>query len=213
MSLSRLYFTQADYEPWPELQLWHPKLRFLFVNDFRGSPFCHYLANPRFDLSRVSTLTIGTRSVERMSTIMQATNAGPSVEHLRLLLWDQRTWNGNFFSANLRFLHLTIFLGFELDLLGTVFKTCLHDSCLEQLTLEGNVNLHQLPSHSEEFDAAIDATVNHLRALKIIEIRPTTASNDTFTAWKAAAQAVLPSLMRRGMLHIIGIEMRRPDWE
>jgi hypothetical protein len=130
--------------------------------------------------------------------------------------------NGKFFSANLRFLHLTIFLGFELDLLGTVFKTCLHDSCLEQLTLEGNVNLHQLPSHSEEFDAVIDASVNHLRTLKIIEIRPTTrpdvlgmtsmtsatmtGSNDTFTAWKAAAQAVLPSLMRRGMLHIIGIE-------
>jgi hypothetical protein len=92
MSLSRLYFTQADYEPWPELQLWHPKLRFLLVNDFRGSPFCHYLANPRFDLSRVSALTIGTRSVERMSTIMQATNAGPSsVEHLRLLLWDERS--------------------------------------------------------------------------------------------------------------------------
>ncbi|KAJ7306749.1 hypothetical protein DFH08DRAFT_1088818 [Mycena albidolilacea] len=230
MSLSRLYFTQAEYEPWPELQLWHPKLRSLLVNDFRSDPFCHYLTNPRFDLSRVSTLTVGTRSVERMSTIMQATNAGPSsVEHLRLLLWDERSWNGNFFSANLRFLHLFTFSGFGLGLLGTVFKTCPHDSCLEQLTLEGTVNLHELPSHSEELDAAIDTTVNHLRALKIIEIRPTTSpdvlwmtsiiratmtgSSDTFTAWKAAAQAVLPSLMRRGMLHIIGIETRGPGWE
>ncbi|KAJ7306771.1 hypothetical protein DFH08DRAFT_1088834 [Mycena albidolilacea] len=46
------------------------KLRSLLVNDFHSDsdPFCHYLAKPQFDLTRVGTLTVVTRLPEGMNT-------------------------------------------------------------------------------------------------------------------------------------------------
>jgi hypothetical protein len=77
------------------------------------------------------------------------------------------------FSANLCFLHLFMVSWLELSLLGTVLKTCPHNSSLEQVVLEGNGSLQKLPTWNLEFDVAIDAAVNHLHALKTIEIYPT----------------------------------------
>jgi hypothetical protein len=72
LSLSRLYFTEeqwAERDLWPESQLWRPKLRSLLVNDFHNDsdPFCHYVAKPQFDLTRISTLTVVTRFPEGMN--------------------------------------------------------------------------------------------------------------------------------------------------
>ncbi|KAJ7323061.1 hypothetical protein DFH08DRAFT_888646, partial [Mycena albidolilacea] len=43
MSLSCLYFTQAEHEPWPESQLWRPKLQSLLLN-LSSTDLCQYIS-------------------------------------------------------------------------------------------------------------------------------------------------------------------------
>ncbi|KAJ7868606.1 hypothetical protein B0H14DRAFT_312050 [Mycena olivaceomarginata] len=87
MSLSRLYFTQAEHEPWPESQLWRPKLRSLVLN-LSSTDFCQYLVNPQIDLTHVRTLRLATPSPEQRKKMVLATSLRRSrgVEHLGLWL-------------------------------------------------------------------------------------------------------------------------------
>lgn len=84
-----MYFTKRwdEHDPWPESQPWHPQLRSLLHSEISGDSFGRYLINPRIDLSRLSSLTLVTDSIEWREKIMQATKLGSGgVEHLRL--WD-----------------------------------------------------------------------------------------------------------------------------
>jgi hypothetical protein len=89
MSLSRLYFTQGEgrHEPWPESQLWHPKLRSLLLNT-PSFNLCQYLVNPQIDLTHVRTLRLATPSPEQRKKMVLATSLRHSrgVEHLGLYL-------------------------------------------------------------------------------------------------------------------------------
>jgi hypothetical protein len=58
-----------------------------------------------------------------------------------------------------------------------------------------------------EFYAAIDATLDHLRALETIELRSVIRNlYPTLALWEAAIQAAFPSLVRRGVLRVTEIE-------
>jgi hypothetical protein len=87
MSLSRLYFTQTEHEPWPESQLWRPKLRSLLLNA-SSTDLCQYFVNPQIDLTHVRILRLATPSPEQRKKMVLATSLRRSrgVEHLGLYL-------------------------------------------------------------------------------------------------------------------------------
>jgi hypothetical protein len=223
MSLSHLHFTEEPdrHEPWPESQLWRPKLRFLLLN---ASSFdlCRYLVNPQIDLTQVRTLRLAAPSPEQRKKMVLATSLRHSrgVEHLGLYLgytfestsceysptYTASTINQisvvspDLFTTNLRSIHFFSFL--IVKLLGVFVKTCPHDSRLEYVTLECPADF-QRTIPVPELHTAIDATVAHLPALKTIEIRwifgqPSAA----LTQWEADMHASFSSLMRRGILLI-----------
>ncbi|KAJ7306770.1 hypothetical protein DFH08DRAFT_514113 [Mycena albidolilacea] len=220
MSLSRLYFTQGEGrpEPWPESQLWRPKLQSLFLNVF-STDLCQYLVNPHIDLTHVRTLTLATSLPEQRKKMVQATQFRLSrgVEHLGLYLSYNFEQTSYLFTTNLRSIHLHCNSMFEL--LGVFVQACPHDSRLEYVTLDtpaGVLHFTEIP----ELHTAIDATVAHLPALKTIEIRWIVVEpSNAFTQWEVDIQTAFSSLVRRGMLHLTRIAWRGlgglypPGWE
>ncbi|KAJ7306753.1 hypothetical protein DFH08DRAFT_513675 [Mycena albidolilacea] len=216
MSLSRLYFTQQ--EPWPESRIWRPTLRSLLLNDIHADSFSQYLLNPRIDLASIGTLALTTYSDQWENITMPTTNLRPGVdpEHLRLNLMCYRTdLSPDVFGTNLRCIH--VFSYVLVEQLGIVLKACPRDSGLEHIILDGPADMHRIPK-DPEFYAAIDATLDHLRALETIEFRSVIRNlYPTLAPWEAAVQAAFPSLVRRGVLRVTEIEWRMctvdPDWE
>jgi hypothetical protein len=229
MSLSRLYFTQdkGRHEPWPESQLWRPKLQSLLLNVF-STDLCQYLANPQIDLTHVRTLTLATPLPEQRKKMVQATKLRLSrgVEHLGLYLaynFEMHIFDCEYllhpmhprltkisvvspdlFTTNLRSIHF--FSHSIVKLLGVFVKTCPHDSCLEYVTLDVFTYLPQAAPDLELY-TAIDATVDHLPALKTIEVRwIVDGSSATLTQWESGVHTVVSSLVRRGVLRLTTIE-------
>ncbi|KAJ7306742.1 hypothetical protein DFH08DRAFT_513541 [Mycena albidolilacea] len=211
MSLSRLYFTQAEHKPWPESQLWRPKLRFLLLNA-SSFDFCQYLVNPQIDLTHVRTLRVATPSPEQRRKIVLATSLRHSrgVEHLGTYLaynfeMHISDLSPDLFTTNLRSIHFFSLL--IVELLGVFVKMCPHDSRLEYVTLEGFADFQQV-TPVPELHTAIDATVAHLPALKTIEMRCIMGENESsavFTQWETDVQTAVSSLVRRGVLRLTTI--------
>ncbi|KAJ7868636.1 hypothetical protein B0H14DRAFT_2729862, partial [Mycena olivaceomarginata] len=200
MSLSHLYFTQTEWhEPWPESQLWRPKLRFLLLN---ASSFdlCQYLVNPQIDLTHVRTLRLATRWPEQRKKMVLATSLRRSrgVEHLGLwVAYDfearRPDLSPDLFATNLRSIH---FVSASMVRLLVVFvKTCSHDSRLEYVTLDSFPDVWR-DTPFPKLQTAINATVAHLPALKTIEM------NATPTPWETDMHTAFSSLIRRGILRI-----------
>jgi hypothetical protein len=227
MSLSRLYFTQAEHEPWPESQLWCPKLRSLVLN-LSSTDFCQYLVNPQIDLTHVRTLKLATHSPEQRKKMVLAMSLRRSrgVEHLNLWLgYDFSTdisdckylphlihprltkisvVSPDLFTTNLCSIHFFSLL--IVELLVVFVETCPHDSRLEYVTLDGFPD-YQRTEPVPELHTAIDATVAHLPALKTIEMRwivgePSAAR----TQWETDVHAAFSSLMGRGILRITKLQ-------
>jgi hypothetical protein len=225
MSLSRLYFTQAEHEPWPESQLWCPKLRSLFLTASTDpTDFWQYLVNPQIDLTHVRTLRLVTPSLEQRKKMVLATSLRHSrgVEHLGLWLANDFSTHisdceylphsmhprltktlvvsPDLFITNLRSIHFSSFL--IVELLVVFVKTCPHDSRLEYVTLDGFADFRRW-APVPELHTAIDATVDHLPALKTIEMRWIVGEPSAALAqWETDMHAAFSSLMRRGILLI-----------
>ncbi|KAJ7868596.1 hypothetical protein B0H14DRAFT_3132634 [Mycena olivaceomarginata] len=212
MSLSRLYFTQAEHEPWPESQLWRPKLRSLLLNA-SSSDLCQYLVNPQIDLTHVRTLKLATRSPEQRKKILLATSLRHSggVEHLDLwVAYNFETHisdlSPDLFTTNLCSIHFVS--QSMVELLGVFVKTCPHNSRLEYVTLDGFQDFRRA-TPVPELHTAIDATVAHLPALKIIEMRWIVGEPSAALAqWETDLHAAFSSLMRRGILLITKLQWR-----
>ncbi|KAJ6456050.1 hypothetical protein C8R45DRAFT_580400 [Mycena sanguinolenta] len=123
LSISRAYFTQqqshSGHIPWEDSELWRPQLQSLLVSD---PHLCRYLLDPRIDLTRITSLTIATRSLatkwrERM------TQAAIGVTHLALYL-PYRTALKPSLTASLRSIHF-FSVNLHLLILAT-FKACPH---------------------------------------------------------------------------------------
>ncbi|KAJ7863806.1 hypothetical protein B0H14DRAFT_3862753 [Mycena olivaceomarginata] len=221
MSLSHLYFTEEPdrHELWPASQLWRPKLRFFLLNSFSSTvsaDLCQYFVNPQIDLSHVRTLRLATA----WKKIMQATSLRLSrgVEHLGLWLsyvfgTDIYDLSPDLFTTNLRSIHF--FSHLTVELLGIFVKACPHDSRLEYVTLDSHADTN---TKVPELYTAIDATVDHLPALKTIEIRWIMNNpSDTFSQWEADVHATFSSLMQRGIFRITKFQwqgnLRAIGWE
>ncbi|KAJ7306739.1 hypothetical protein DFH08DRAFT_1088810 [Mycena albidolilacea] len=211
MSLSRLYFAQPQdrREPWPESQLWRPKLQSLLLNVF-STDLCQYLVNPQIDLTHVRTLRLATPSPEQRKRMVLATSLRHSrgVEHLGLYLaynFEPTLLSPELYSTNLRSIH---FISHSMvELLGIFVKTCPHDSRLEYITLDSFTNLQQHTDVPKLYNA-IDATVDHLPALKTIEMRWIMSyPSDVFPQWEADAHTAFSSLMRRGILRMTKLQL------
>jgi hypothetical protein len=88
------------------------------------------------------------------------------------------------------------------ELLDVFVKTCLHDNRLEYVTLDSFAHLLQ---HTEvpELYTAINATVDHLPALKTIEMRWIVGEpSAVLTQWETDVHAAFSSLMQCGILLI-----------
>ncbi|KAJ7863807.1 hypothetical protein B0H14DRAFT_3862754 [Mycena olivaceomarginata] len=208
MSLSRLHFTQAEHEPWPESQLWCPKLRSLFLTASTASTdFWQYLVNPQIDLTHVRTLRLVTPSLEQRKKMVLAVSLRHSrgVEHLGLWLANDFSTHisdlsPDLFTTNLRSIHFSSF--FIVELLVVFVKTCPHNSRLEYVTLDGFADFRRW-APVPELHTAIDATVDRLPALKTIEMRWIAGEPSAALAqWETDMHAVFSSLMRRGILLI-----------
>ncbi|KAJ7863839.1 hypothetical protein B0H14DRAFT_2737673, partial [Mycena olivaceomarginata] len=202
MSLSRLYFTQAEHEPWPESQLWHPKLRSLLLNA-PSFDLCQYLVNPQIDLTHVRTLRLATPSPEQRKKMVLATSLRHSrgVEHLGLWL-SYDYMSPDLFTTNLCSIHF--FSLWIVELLVVFVKTFPHDSRLEYITLDSVPDSH---TPVPKLHTAIDATVAHLPALKTIEMRWIARKpSATLTQWETDVHTAFSSLMRRGILLITKLQ-------
>ncbi|KAJ7306790.1 hypothetical protein DFH08DRAFT_1054124 [Mycena albidolilacea] len=185
MLLSCLYFTQGEgrHEPWPESQLWRPRLQSLLLNVF-STDFCQYLANPHINLTHVRTLTLETPLPKQRKTMVQATKLRLSRDVKHLGLYLAYNFEPMLSEYSPTYTASTINQNFRIKLLGVFLKTCPHNSCLEYIALDSFADLQQ---HTEvpELYIAINATVDHLPALKIIEMRWIVGEpSATCTQWK-----------------------------
>ncbi|KAJ7863832.1 hypothetical protein B0H14DRAFT_3443937 [Mycena olivaceomarginata] len=225
MSLSRVFFAQrgSRHEPWPGSQLWRPKLRSLFLNSLgTNTDLSRYLVNPQIDLTHVRTLTLSTAYPERRNKIVHATGLPLSrgVEHLGLwLAYKPHTsisdLSPDLFTTNLRSIHF--FSNSIVALLDVFVKACPHDSRLEYVTLDNFSDTLQ-PTKVPELYTAINTTVDHLPALKTIEMRWIMSNpSDVFPQWEADVHAAFSSLMQRGMVCITKLQWqgtwRSIGWE
>ncbi|KAJ7863822.1 hypothetical protein B0H14DRAFT_3606827 [Mycena olivaceomarginata] len=216
MSLSCLYFMQAEHEPWPESQLWRPKLQSLVLN-LSSTDFCQYLVNPQIDLTHVRALRLATGLHEQRKKIMQATSLQLSkgVEHLGLFVVHNfdldLSLSPDLFTTNLRSIHF--FSPSIVKLLGIFVKTFPHDSHLKYITLDSFAGVLQRPEVPELY-TAIDATVDHLPALKTIEMRWIVGElSATLTQWEADVHAAFSLLMRCGMGKEPGVQLAGNNYD
>ncbi|KAJ7448229.1 hypothetical protein B0H11DRAFT_2289865 [Mycena galericulata] len=211
LSISRVYFTRWDRDPWPESKPWHPQLRSLLVSDIdiSSNPLCRYFFNPNIDLTHITSLAVATESQVWRRNLVEAAMSN-AVKNLRLyrppsaLLMSSLT-------ASLRSLHLstTSMSSFIQD----IFATLPRDSCLETIVLQGPNNL--VGSH--DLNSTIETAMLHLRALKKVEIKAYLyyVSDLAFHKWSTALRASLPSLEKRGMLILTEIAKKDSlqSWE
>ncbi|KAF7338782.1 hypothetical protein MSAN_02200700 [Mycena sanguinolenta] len=212
MSLSRMYFTSP--EPWPKLQPWLPQLQSLRINDSgRRVPYLRYFVHPQICLSQVSTLSVNTHSIQWRNEIIQATG----VEHLQVMLRGPTECTPDIFCGmKLRSIHL--WTDCTLYVLAHVFIMCQPGRALERITIDGPGTDWELSLlRLSNLDVSIETKLDHLPALKRVELRREkegTDAVDTFAKWEVAVQAALPSLMRRGMLFMTEIDSAaRHEWE
>ncbi|KAJ7359427.1 hypothetical protein DFH08DRAFT_846076 [Mycena albidolilacea] len=107
--------------------------------------------------------------------------------------------------VNLRSVHFFTF-AMEAQLLAT-FAACTQNSCPEEVVFEG-------PAGRGRYlfvDASINLSMPHLGALRMVELRVYSYNNSDppFHEWLVAVQALLPSLVKRGLLTLT--EVPRAD--
>ncbi|KAJ6470205.1 hypothetical protein C8R47DRAFT_759441 [Mycena vitilis] len=196
LSLSRLYFTQRGdlREAWPESQLWRPQLRSLLIAELQSETFSRFVVNPRIDLTRVSSLTLGTSSTLWREEVVRAMGG---LEHLSLQV---NVMGEGLFGVNLRSIHLSSSL--VIRLLRLFFEACPHDSRLEYLTLEGHIGV----TTTTGLDASVESTVAQLHSLTTVEIK---LRPESFHRWAEDLRDALPSLERRSLLRVTEVPL--PD--
>ncbi|KAF7367303.1 hypothetical protein MSAN_00792400 [Mycena sanguinolenta] len=200
LSISRVYFTQvwSERTSWPESQPWNPQLQSLLVSDVDSGPLCCYLLHPQIDLTRITSLTLATRTVEWKEKMSKAISG---MTHLALY---QPHWTGialeSILTPSLRSIHF-----FSADsrlLIPAIFEACPDNSRLERIVFEGSTNSFLTRLHPLAIDARIEAAMVNLRALKSVEIRAyfQAYSYRMFHKWAEDVRAALPSLVGRGLL-------------
>ncbi|KAJ6487164.1 hypothetical protein C8R47DRAFT_1216365 [Mycena vitilis] len=215
LAFSRIYFTNTvkDRQPWPGWLHWRPQLRTLLVLEMRTNKFCHYIANPQVDLTRVNSLTLRTdlMSGAEGAELLQAMRAGSgSLEHLHLWetgglrLWEPHHYTDSSYlekihDLNLRTVHLSC--ASVSGLLSPFFQACPHDSRLERVVFEGHDAA--LPvSLDTGLNATIESTVAQLRSLTTVEFRVRSDNSDLLREWTVELREALPSLEQRGLLRV-----------
>ncbi|KAJ7036611.1 hypothetical protein C8F04DRAFT_1257840 [Mycena alexandri] len=217
--LSRVLVMEGDTPiSWPESRPWRPQLRSLLVSEFGDDLLCQYLANPKFDLTHVNLLTIGSHSNgsnEVVGNLIQA--KFPGLEHLRLSM-DAPYQLPDSFGANLRSIDLCT--QHILVSMADFFKRCEHRMRLEYITFEGEVEAgagYQPHPLISLVNANIDSAVPKLLFLKMVQIRVYDYLNAPASEWLDRLRSSLPSLVRRNLLTVTGIPttVGEPfdDWE
>ncbi|KAF7370230.1 hypothetical protein MSAN_00653800 [Mycena sanguinolenta] len=217
MSISRVRFTQElNPTPWPESQPWHPQLQSLFICEFGCDDLCRYLLHPRIDLTRITSLTLAVRTewVERM------TRAAISGATQHLSLYEPHRPGialKSILTPTLRSIH---FFSKHLSaLLSATFEAYPHNSRLERIVFEAPIQKYRTPRQPFSIDAKIQAAMEHLGALKSVEIRANSEADSprSFHEWAEEIRAMVPSLVRRGLLTLTEITRAYEDphygWE
>ncbi|KAJ6480857.1 hypothetical protein C8R45DRAFT_1003919 [Mycena sanguinolenta] len=211
LSISRAYFTQhqshSGHIPWKDSEVWRPQLQSLLVSDLH---LCHYLLDPRIDLTHITSLTISGGSTKWMEKMTQA---AISATHLALYHPHRLALKPSL-TASLRSIH---FFSLNLHLLiPYTFEACLHNSHLEKIVCEGPTGKFHNRRRRPSTDETIEAAMPHLGALRSVEIRAYMHARNPrpFHEWADEARAILPSLVRRGLLILTKItrEYREPHW-